>query len=476
MIKVHWMVFPLAAFVLSSACGEVTEAGGDADPDPDEGDADDGSTDAADRDADDGPTDAADGDAGVADPCEEPPTAVCGEPVDETCPPREPDFADEVFPDLDTLGLLLPTEIAGGDAEFGASLAAATSPALGGGHGTALALAMRRDGEVDRPKRIDVPLDDFLAAEPGELPTDEGDLAEEGEVSSVSAGRLNIDDARIGFIMGDREGEQTWRGDANFVTQETQIDNEDIGDLWDAVAAGGRFHYVRFEDEDDGPTLRGNDASISPPVSATGTTDEVPDEEDLRTRVSDSGVLMFQDLGERFWFWNRNEAGLAVESSSIGGADGKAAWVEGSVEYLLAYHEEGTIVFRRYECPDGEGEQACVPAPIAGDPASVSTNAPSGAAPSGLRLPNDRVAVLITEHHDEGDRLVLQLVESDLQNVGVPRIEIVDYRDEGLRVTDAELDLVQTDDASTLAVTMAVGPERGGADRVMMTGVRACEE
>lgn len=486
MNKPYMWVFLAFALALPIACGEVTETGGDADADAGAADADsdahdvDADPDADDVDADPDPN----GDAGVSDPCEEPPTALCGEPTDATCPPREPDHVGEVFPSLETLGVLLPTQIAGGDGDYGATLAASTSPVLGSGHGTAVALAMREDGDIYRPQRIDVPLDDLTAAEPRALPAQNGggediDLAEEGEVTSVAAARLEFDDARIGFIIGDREGEQTWRGHADFVSQETQIDHEEIDGLWDAVGADGRFHYVRFEDESDGPTLRGRQAAIDGPPSQRGTDDEVPGDEDLRMKIAASDVIMLQDRGERFWFWNTAEPGVPVGSTSIGDADGKAAWIEGAEEHLLAYHEDGSIVFRRYECPDGgvDGQDTpCVPAPITGPPENISTNAPSGEALDGLRLPDDRVGVLITEHHDEGDRLILQLVEENLQSLAVPRIPIVDFRDAGLRVTDAALDLAQTDDASTLAITAAAGPERDGADRVIMTGVRACDE
>jgi hypothetical protein len=463
----------LVAAFLVAACGRVRDPQVELDADAPPGD----------RDATIGNGEGDGGDTGEPDSgtqidaCATPPTPRCGEPVDETCPPRRPTELADVFPELEPLGVLLPTTVLEDEDGFRPSIATATAPIQGGGYGTGLLLAMRLDG---RPVRLDLPLDDLPAAQEGALPFDDDDLANVGAATSVAAHRVPDSPQRIALHLGDSAGDQAWRGFADLVTLETRLFRSELI-VFDDVGGAANLHLTRRRAAAaPQPVILEAFTAVSdgPPFGASAE-EGVPEEENLRMLTTTSSVVLLQDGLGRFWFWRSNVDGEPVGSLDLPASDGKAAWVEGRDDYLIAHHRSGAIEFVRVDCPAGgfpEDNSPCALSPIVSPPATVSTLAPRGEVPHAVRLPDDRVAVLITERYDEGDRLVLQVVEAGLTSITLPRIELLDVRAQAERIADARIELVETSAASTLVVTAAVGRDENAADRVLVTGVRACPE
>jgi hypothetical protein len=68
------------------------------------------------------------------------------------------------------------------------------------------------------------------------------------------------------------------------------------------------------------------------------------------------------------------------------------------------------------------------------------------------------------------------VIDASLQSFTLPRVEILDLRASGERVTDAEIHYVETPQASTLAIAAAIGASTESASRIVMTGLRSCAE
>jgi hypothetical protein len=205
------------------------------------------------------------------------------------------------------------------------------------------------------------------------------------------------------------------------------------------------------------------------------------------TGVSDAGnvwltstsspFVMLQSGFGAYWFWD-TEAGGDVAPYEIPnpGPSGRSAWihVEGPTHVLVA-QRNASVSFRTVLCPHTDGEGDEVACGTDGSGPGISLMASDGEVPGGVALADGRVAALIKEIHPNGDWLGVALLDADLQTIHVARIELLDLRGSGERVTDAHVDLVETDSASTLTVAVAVGSDENGASRVLMTGVRACE-
>jgi hypothetical protein len=413
------------------------------------------------------------GDAAGPDPCQAPPTAACGQPVDEACPPTVPDGLAQVFPDRTPLALLLPTTVLEGADAYAPDIAAASIPVLGGGHGTTVLLAMAERGPGDHaPVRIDVPLDDLPAADIGPLPDGEADLSDTASVTSIAAQPLaSAGSTRVVFHLGNSAGDERWAGFTDLASVQTSLSRA-TGALFDDVGTMPAGIVTRWNGP--GPPEMESITIAQGALGIGGTDIDVPGDERLRMVSSTGGAIMLQDLAGGFWFWE-TLAFNDVYGLTVSGQDGKAAWVHVSGgDHVLAWHRNGDVHFDHMACPFNGN--ACDWVPIVTPADTMSTIAPTGEVPDGVALEDGRVAVLVIEHYEAGDRLVLQVLDASLTTISLPRIEVLDLRDAGERVTDARLGRVETATASTLVVTVAIGATTDAASRVVMTGLRSCQE
>jgi hypothetical protein len=419
-----------------------------------------------------------DSDRHLEEACEAAPTPACGQPIDEACPPRVPSDLAALFPGRTPLGVLHPTTVLDLDA-YGPDIAMASVPLLGADHGTTVILAMARastespGGARHRPIRLDVPLHDFLGASPGALPAPgdaQADLADTAWVTSVATHALRNPSGppRVVLHLGGSADDEKWSGFADLATLDTTLTRQ-TGEYHDHVGAvrDGVVTRSRIDDSTsmlERVTIAQGGATLHT-ISAG-----VPIHDDLRLVATTSAHVMLQDGDGRFWFW-RTDVGDEITEWTAANQAGRAAWVHASEDdAILAHQGDGTVTFSQFLCNANACTHVAVLPPIP----SVSTMAPGGEVPDGVALADGRVAVLITERHDGGDRLVLQVLDANLTSFSLPRISLLDLTDSGERVTDARLDRVETATASTLVVVAAVGPEVDAASRVVMTGLRAC--
>src|SRR5690606_991095 len=189
----------------------------------------------------------------------------------------------------------------------------------------------------------------------------------------------------------------------------------------------------------------------------------------LRMLTAADYQVAIQDQQGSFWTWPVLPTADPVEFVRDG-QSGKAAWAAvGGGEYVLVYQTDGSVFFEHFQCGD-----FCAPGPLVGNIPSISTVAPTGEVPSAVALPDGRVAAVLTERYAEGDRLVLQLLDASLVSISLPRVVLLDLRETGERVADAEIQFVESDLATTVLVAVAIGAEPELATRIVLTGLRSC--
>jgi hypothetical protein len=426
-----------------------------------------------------------DDDGGLTDPCAAAPTARCGAPVDDECPPIAQTHLASIL-EGEPLGQLRPTIVLENADGIAPEFAMATVEQQGELHGTAVLLAIQaRDGGTDRPVRLDVPLHDLLAPAFGSLRVGTDDLAESGSATSVSLAREFEGGPVVGLgIMNSAAGEY-WGGYTNLVTAETALDEQTTTDGYLDVLGAAPGFLVRRTLEDDAVVRLNAVYNFSQGVMTflNTSTSGVPEGDWIRVlgargdySLSDGNFVAFQDGQGSFWTWPLRAPMMGTLTDPVAearaGQTGKAAWVQtGASDYLLVFHVAGTVHFQPFTCT-----VECLYSPFPGSPPTVSTIAPTGEVPSAVALPDGRVATLITERYADGDRMVLQVIDASLQSFTLPRVEILDLRASGERVTDAEIHYVETPQASTLAIAAAIGASTESASRIVMTGLRSCAE
>jgi hypothetical protein len=403
---------------------------------------------------------------------------LCGNGMKEACP-SDPELSGPTLfaDDPAARGALPPTALLQDAAGYKPQIAMAATEAVHD-YGVALLLALRANGSGRHaPVRWDIPLK--TPAE-GTQRVLEGesvvDLTASEQVTSLDA--RTLDQTRIGLALVDTQDQRSWRGALDLESDERQLRALDGSYLDEPGVVSGARDYAVWRTNEGGST-RVESHTLEDPPSLFGTETGVPSETSIRMETTDSAFVMMQDGEGQFWWWH---AGTAenVEARTIMGQSSQAAWVrvEGAGQasdrvHLLAYHKRSEIFFEPYDCP--EGQSGCQLQQRVNPLRPAPAGAPNASVPDAHDLPDGRVALLVTERHNDGDRLTLQLVESDLLNAGA-KIPLLDVRDSDERITDARIDLVQSSGARTVFVAAAVGDSTGGTDvsRIVLTGIREC--
>jgi hypothetical protein len=430
--------------------------------------------------SEEGGVDDAGEDADAPDPCANAPTARCGAPVDEECPPIAQSQLAFIL-DGEPLGQLRPTTIFEGQEDVRPSIAMEAIESGGELHGSAILLAVEGVGAEGLPRRLDVPLHDFFETQESalEYATGPETTATIEAATSVALARESILPV-IGMAIANGPSVEIFSGDTNLVTLETSLGRFDLAAsegatrVLDDVGATSGTVVRRTREGDDEVRLKAtiNSSAGGPPFPTNDTTMGVPAGEPMRILTTTRSVVALQDEAGGFFTWvAQTEVTSAPTPHSRTGQSGKAAWVSVDLDwYVLVYQAGGSVYFESFECLLGQ----CASAPLLGDIPRVSALAPTGEVPAAVLLPDGRVAALVTERYAEGDRLVLQVLEASLTSISLPRVPLLDLRPSGERVADAAIKYVGASSANTLLVAAAVGGEPDGASRLVMTGLRSC--
>lgn len=417
-------------------------------------------------------SDDAGSDGSVVDVCSRASTASCGAPVDEACPP----IVQTTLPMIlegEALGQIRPTVLYEAQEGLRSSLALETVEAGGELHGTALLAAI--DGT--RPLRFDIPLHDFLAAEPGAFRYNAGTdgILEIDSASSVAFAREEILPS-IGVMIGDAPNAQFFKGHTDLVSLQSNLGRFSLAegeDLLDDVGATSIATIARTRSEDDVVLEAMFNVSSGPPLMLNET-HGAPGDSRLRIASSTSYFVVLYDGDGTFWTWSVMgfDAPPLVEFVRAGQA-GKMAWVAIDAQtHVLVHYRSGSIHFTPYSCED----TTCELIPVIINPPSVSALAPTAEVPAAVKLPDGRVGALVTERYEGGDRLVLQVLEASLESISLPRVPLLDLRSSGERVVDAAVRFVGAPGANTILVAALIGEDEEVGSRVVLTGLRACPE